>query len=279
MAGNLVSATLRSGLYTRVVGKRLLFFQETTSTMDEAARCAESGAEEGTVVVAEIQTAGRGRQGRNWVSRQGNLYMSIVFRPSIEHLPFLSILAGVATVRAIRKTSGLDPRIKWPNDIMLNGKKVGGILVESVSTGEKVNYAIVGIGVNVNLDRETLDDIRRVDSRVATALDTSAGRSISREDVFRQLLHDLDSLYLQVVQGESPMPEWRSLLETLGQRVEVRWGQESYIGLAEGVDDLGNLQLRLDEGRLITLTAGDVSLRGSAPMPVSGHSSVEEPRP
>jgi len=279
MAANLVSATLRSGLYTRVVGKRLLYFQETTSTMDEAARCAESGAEEGTVVVAEIQTAGRGRQGRTWVSRPGNLYLSIVFRPGIEHLPFLSILAGVATVRAIRKTSGLDPRIKWPNDIMLNGKKVGGILVESVSTGEKVTYAIVGIGVNVNLDQETLDDIQRVGKGVATDLNASAGRSMSRENVFRQLLHDLDSLYLQVVQGVSPMPEWQSVLETLGQRVEARWGQESYIGLAEGVDDLGNLQLRLDEGRLITLTAGDVSLRGSQQMTVSGHSNVEGPRP
>ena len=273
MAGNLVSATLRSGLFTRVVGKRLLFFQETTSTMDEAARRAESGAEEGTVVVAEIQTAGRGRQGRTWVSRQGNLYLSIVFRPAIEHLPFLGILAGVATVRAIRKTTGLDPRIKWPNDIMLNRKKVGGILVESVSTGEKVAYAIVGIGVNVNLDKETLDDIEGV----ATALNASSGQSISREDVFRQLLHDLDSLYLQAVQGESPMPEWRSVLETLGQRVEARWGQEAYIGLAEGVDELGNLRLRLDEGRLITLTAGDVSLHASASMPVSGHSSAEGP--
>ena len=273
MAGNLVSAMLRNGLFTRIVGKRLLFFQETTSTMDEAARRAESGAEEGTVVVAEIQTAGRGRQGRTWVSRQDNLYLSIVFRPSLEQLPFLAILAGVATVRAIRKTTGLDPRIKWPNDIMLEGKKVGGILVESVSMGDEVTYAIVGIGVNVNLDQQTLDDIEGV----ATALNASSGQPFSREDLFRQLLHDLDSLYLQVVQGESPMPEWRSVLETLGQRVEARWGQESYIGLAEGVDELGNLQLRLDGGRLITLTAGDVSLHGSTPMPVSGQSSVENP--
>ncbi len=143
MPGNVVSATLRGGLFTRVVGKRLIFFQEIPSTMDEASRLAQEGAEEGTVVVAGSQTAGRGRQGRNWVSRQGNLYLSIIFRPTLEVLPMISILAGVAAVRAIRKTTGLEPGIKWPNDVMLDGKKAGGILVESVVQGDQVSYAIL----------------------------------------------------------------------------------------------------------------------------------------
>jgi BirA family biotin operon repressor/biotin-[acetyl-CoA-carboxylase] ligase len=259
MSGNLVSATLRSGLFTRVVGKRLLFFQEITSTMDEAVRQAESGTVEGTVVVAERQTAGRGRHGRSWVSREGNLYFSAVFRPTMDTLPFLSMIAGVASSRAIRKITGLDPRIKWPNDVILDGKKVGGILVESAVEGEKVLYAIVGVGINVNLDTEKLEDI----AGHATDLNTAAGRSVPREEVFRQLLHDLDSLYLQMIQGESPLPEWRTLVETLGQRVQARWGEDYYHGLAEGLDELGNLQLRLDDGQLITLTAGDVTLQGT----------------
>ena len=256
MSGNLVSATLRGGLFTRVVGKRLLFFQEIASTMDEAARQAESGADEGTVVITENQTAGRGRQGRSWVSREGNLYLSVLFRPTLENLPAIGILAGVATVRAIRTTTGTDPRIKWPNDVMLCGKKVAGILVESAVQGDTVAFAVLGIGINVNLDTETLEDI----GDIATSLNAAVGHSVSREDVLRQLLHDLDGLYLQVIEGLSPLPEWRAMLETLGQRVQAHGSNQSYTGLAESVDELGNLQLRLDGGRIISLTAGDVSL-------------------
>ena len=256
MSGNLVSATLRGGLFTRVVGKRLLFFQEIVSTMDEAARQAESGADEGTVVIAEVQTAGRGRQGRSWVSREGNLYLSVLFRPTLEALPMISILAGVATVRAIRTTTGSDPQIKWPNDVMLGGKKICGILVESVVQGDAVAFAVLGIGINVNLDTEALEDI----GDFAGSLSVAVGHPVSREDVLRQLLHNLDGLYLQAMQGQSPLPEWRTMLETLGQRVRAHGSSESYIGLAEGIDEVGNLQLRLDSGQMITLTAGDISL-------------------
>jgi BirA family biotin operon repressor/biotin-[acetyl-CoA-carboxylase] ligase len=258
MAGNLVAATLKGGLFTRVVGRRLLFFQEISSTMDEAARQAAAGTEEGTVVVAENQTAGRGRQGRDWVSRQGNLYLSVVFRPSPQILPFLTILSAVATVRAIRKTTGLEPRIKWPNDIELGGRKVAGILVESVVEGDTVPYAIAGIGINVNLETDKVGDI----AGFATALNTAAGRPVAREAVLRQLLQELDSLYLQTAQGGSPLAEWRGLLETLGQRVRAYWGNETHIGQAEDVDGAGNLLLRLEDGRRITLTAGDVTLHG-----------------
>ena len=260
MPRNLVSDTLRGGLFTRVVGKRIFFFQEITSTMDEAARRAASGTEEGTVVVAEHQTAGRGRQGRNWVSSEGNLYFSVVFRPTIEALPWISILAGVATIRTIRKITGQDPRIKWPNDVMLDGKKVGGILVESVVEGQKVVYAILGIGINFNLDTQHQKDI----ADLASDLNTAAGSSVPREEVFRQLLHDLDNLYTRALQGESPLPEWRPLVQTLGQPVTAHWGDDSYIGVAEGIDDLGNLQLRQEDGQLVTLTAGDVTLHDTA---------------
>ena len=257
MAGNVVSATLRGGLFTRVIGKRILYFQETPSTMDEAARLAGEGAAEGTVVVAESQTAGRGRQGRSWVSRSGNLYFSIIFRPAAEVLPLLSMLAGVASARSIRKVTGLDPRLKWPNDVMLRGKKVGGILLESVVSGDQTDYAVLGIGVNVSLDTQSSREI----AGLATSLNDAAGHAVAPEEVLRQVLHDLDSLYLQASQGKSsPLAEWTALLDTLGQRVEARWGDEVYVGLAESVDNSGNLQIRLDDGRRVTLTAGDVTL-------------------
>ena len=231
--------------------------------MDEASRLAEEGADEGTVVVAGSQTAGRGRQGRNWVSRQGNLYLSIIFRPTLEVLPMLSILAGVAAVRAIRKTTELEPGIKWPNDIMLGGKKTGGILVESAVQGDQVSYAILGIGLNVDLDAQKEGEI----ANLATALNPAAGRTVLPEVVLRQLLHDLDSLYLQATHGGSPLPEWEGLLETLGQSVEATWRNEVFTGMAEGIDNLGNLQLRLEDGQLMTLTAGDVSLHEPKPQP------------
>ncbi len=260
MPVNVVSATLRGGLFTRVVGKRLIFFQEIPSTMDEASRLAQEGADEGTVVVAGTQTAGRGRQGRNWLSRQGNLYLSIIFRPTLEVLPMLSILAGVAAVRAIRKTTRLEPGIKWPNDIMLGGKKTGGILVESVVQGDQVSHAILGIGLNVGLDAQNEGEI----ANLATAINLEAGRTVPPEDLLRQLLHDLDNLYVQATHGGSPLPEWEALLETLGQPIHATWRNEVFTGLAEGIDNLGNLQLRLEDGQLMTLTAGDVSLNSRA---------------
>ena len=257
MPGNIVSATLRRGLYTRVVGKRLLFFQELGSTMDEAARQARAGAEEGTVVVAETQRASRGRFGRSWVSQPGNLYLSVLFYPTLEGLPYLNSLGGVAVARAISKTIGRQPRLKWPNDVLLEGKKVAGILVESATDGDRVQHAIIGIGVNVNLDTSNKDEL----SRFATSLNAVAERDVPREELLGHLLHQLDTLYLQLGQGQTPMAEWQGLLDTLGQRVRVSWQNESYVGLAEGVDSTGNLQLRLDGGRLVTLTAGDVTLQ------------------
>ena len=254
---NIVSAAIRQGLYTHVVGRRLLYFPELTSTMDEAARLAEDGAEEGAVVVAEVQSAGRGRQGRSWVSRPGNLLFSVLFRPSVEQLPFISIIGGVAAARAVRKTTGLDARIKWPNDLMLGGRKAAGILAESAIAGNSVWYAVLGIGINVALDTESAEEI----AALATSINAAAGQEVARETLLRQLLLDLDAIYLQLRQGRSPVPEWRGLLETIGQRVDAVSGGETFAGVAEGVDDTGNLLLRRDNGELLTLTAGDVTLR------------------
>ena len=253
---NLVSEAIRQGLYTHVVGRRLLYFPELTSTMDEAARLAEDGAEEGTVVVAEIQSAGRGRQGRSWVSQPGNLLFSVLFRPSVEQLPFISIIGGLAAVRAVRKTTGLPACIKWPNDLMIGGRKAAGILAESAIAGNSVWYAVLGIGLNVALDTGGSEEI----AALATSINAAAGQEVSRETLLRQLLLDLDATYLQLRQGRSPVPEWRGLLDTIGQRVDAVSGGETYAGLAEGVDDTGNLLLRKDDGELLTLTAGDVSL-------------------
>ena len=268
MPKNIVSGVLRQGLHTRVVGRRIVYYQRLTSTMDEAARQAREGAEEGSVIVAEEQTAARGRFHRVWVSQPGNLYLSILFRPSLEALQYLSIISAVGVVRAITKASGLKPTIKWPNDVRIGGKKVGGILVENVLVADRVQHAIVGIGVNVALEPSAAGGL----ADIATSLNIEAGKPVDREVLLRHLFQELDSLYLLLHehhrhsrsgargQGlEGATAEWRGLLETLGNHVEVRWQDEVYTGYAEDVDKVGNLLLRLGDGTLATLAAGEVT--------------------
>ena len=270
MSRNIISGMLRGGLYTRVVGRRIRYFHRLPSTMDEAARQAEDGAEEGTIIFAEEQTAGRGRFQRTWVSASGNLYLSIVLRPSIQSLQSLSMLSGVAVVRAIRKSTGIECVIKWPNDVRVKGKKVSGILVENALVGDSVQYAVVGIGINVALDPSTVDEL----SKIATSLNMEIGREVDRESLLRHLLQEMDGLYRSLgPPGANGQPqdaadahwkeEWRGLLETLGREVEVRWQHEVYTGFAEGVDEAGNLLLRLGDGTLLTLPAGEVTSQGS----------------
>ena len=256
MPPNLVAATIRQGLYTRIVGRRVLYYPELPSTMDEAARLGNEEAEEGAVVVAEKQSAGRGRQGRSWVSQPGNLLVSVLFRPTLETLPFVNIISGIAAARSVRKVTGLDVKIKWPNDLLIGGRKAAGILAESAIVGNSVWYAVLGVGMNVSLDTKQIEEI----SPFAISVNSAAGKEVPREDLLRQFLMDLDSLYIALNNGESPMQEWQGMLETIGQRLVATWGDDTYHGVAEDTDELGNLILRQDDGSLLTLTAGDVTL-------------------
>ena len=258
---NLVTGAVRQGLYTHIVGRRILYHPLLGSTMDEAARLAKEGADEGTVVIAERQSAGRGRQGRSWVSQPGNLLFSVLFRPRMDQLPFISIIGGLAAARAVRKTAGLDPEIKWPNDLMLNGRKAAGVLAESAVEGDSVCYAVLGIGINVALNPSDDDEI----STIAISVNEATGTEVARESLLRQLLLELDSLYRGLPAdgrnpGQTPIVEWSGLLQTVGKRVTATFRNDSITGHAIGVDETGNLLLRTDAGETITLTAGDVTL-------------------
>ena len=263
MPASFVGQMLQTGLYTAIIGRSVRFYQSTGSTMDDAARWARDGADEGAVVVAETQTASRGRLGRRWVSDGGNLYFSVLFRPDADALPLLSPLAGVAVARAVRQVAGLYPTIKWPNDLMIEDRKVCGILAESALSGNRVEHAIVGIGVNVALDVSADPEI----AATAASLNELAQLEIDRAELLRRILQHMDGLYLDLRRGRSPIPEWRRWLDTLGQRVTVTHHDVSSAGLAEDIDASGNLLLRTDDGELLTLTAGDITLRS-----VSGES-------
>jgi BirA family biotin operon repressor/biotin-[acetyl-CoA-carboxylase] ligase len=251
-------AAVEQRLVTRFVGRRLLYFTSTTSTMDVARAEAESGAPDGTVVLAEEQTKGRGRFDRAWVSPAGqNLYFTLIMRPSLDRLRSLSIVAPLAVALAVEDSTGLLPRIKWPNDVLIDGRKLSGVLVESEVIGQSVKYALVGVGVNVDFDVEQSPEI----AGVATSLKRELGSESSREELLAKFLNRFEQLYEDAPKGDAVLQQWRSHLDTLGREIRVTFRDQVYEGLAEDVDADGNLILVQPNGTRRTIEAGEVTLR------------------
>jgi len=225
--------------------------------MDVAKHKAQQGAIEGTVVIAEEQTAGRGRIKRAWLSPKGSIALSIILYPSSVYLSSLIMVASLAVVHCVERVTGLKSQIKWPNDVLVNGKKVCGILIESDIRGNIVDYAIIGIGINVNLRLSDFPEI----SPTATSLSHELGKDVPRLDMIRYLLVETERLYLALPSGESVYQEWRDNIVTLGKRVQAISGEATYKGIAESVASDGSLLLRQPDGSLTKIVAGDVTLR------------------
>ena len=245
-------------LHNSAIGHRIIYLPTVTSTMDIARQEAERGAEEGTVVVAETQTAGRARFGRRWLSTPGqNLAFSVLLYPSRWACSRLSVMSPVAVLRAIRQVTGLSATLKWPNDVRLDGKKVCGILIETTIENSEVRSAILGIGINVNYNpsEEPQADF------TATSLAAELGKPVSRDELLQAILAELGLAYSHLEEWDRVWYDWRSSLETLGKQVQVRWGEQVEEGVAEDVDAEGNLLLRRPDGTLVALTAGEVTLQ------------------
>jgi BirA family biotin operon repressor/biotin-[acetyl-CoA-carboxylase] ligase len=226
--------------------------------MDEARRLAEQEAPEGTVVIAEEQTAGRGRFDRSWISPRGqNLSFSVMLRPTATQLPFMNMAATLAVSEALAELTGLVPTIKWPNDVRINGLKASGILIETSIEGGMVGYAIVGIGLNVNFDPSEFPEI----APTATSIIRETGQEADRTEVLRVVLEHFDDLYRAVKEGRSLTEEWSARLETLGRTVQIRWRDTVMEGRAESVDEQGNLVLTRADGSTFTAVAGEVTLQ------------------
>lgn len=256
--GSLDLAAVESRLRTESLGRRLVYLASASSTQEVARGEAESGAASGTVVVAEEQTAGRGRFGREWVSPAGrNLYLTLVLRPSVRGLRALSIVSPLAIAVAVEEVTGLSPRIKWPNDAIIEGRKLAGVLIENELSGDEIRYSLVGIGLNVNMDVERAPGIEEI----ATSVKRELGAETSREELLAALLNRYEALYQQAATNAGVYEAWRARLDTLGRQVRVTFGDQVYEGLAEDVDTDGNLVLRRPDGERLTLEAGEVSLR------------------
>jgi len=250
-------AAITDGLETRFIGQRVIYYPRLASTMAAAKWEARRGTAAGTVVITDEQTAGRGRLKRLWLTPRGNIALSIVLYPGRRQLPYLVMLASLAVVHSIEAVTGLTAQIKWPNDVLISGKKVCGILVESDLGATAVAYAIIGIGINVNLRPADFPELLAE----ATSLVDELGRDVSRLELIRCLLTELEGLYLSLSSGGSVYQEWRDRLVTLGKRVQVKSGRAILEGVAESVARDGSLRLRHADGSLTKIVAGDVTRR------------------
>lgn len=257
----LLPQEIQPKLQTKIVGKNIIHFEDIPSTNNEAKQLAMEGAPDGTVVVAEAQSTGKGRLSRGWHSpaRKG-IWFSVVLRPPFlpQEAPKCTLMAAVAVVRAM-KDMGFPVGIKWPNDVLCEGKKLVGILTEMNAEMERINFVVIGTGINVNI---WPDDFPEEIREIATSLSIIARRNINRTELFIRILEALDELYLSVEEngfGEA-LDEWRRYSVTLGQQVNVIGVKETFSGTAADIDDDGALLIDTPQGRRKVL-AGDVSIR------------------
>jgi BirA family biotin operon repressor/biotin-[acetyl-CoA-carboxylase] ligase len=248
--------SLSDDLGTRFIGKNIVYFPRLASTMDAARAAARRGAAEGTIVVAGEQTGGRGRLKRTWFTPPGNLALSMILYPPLATLPYLVMVASLAVADAIEKYAGPKAQIKWPNDILIGGKKVGGILIENEVKAAGVARAIVGIGINVGLRPGDIEEI----AATAAGLEAVSSREVSSRLVLKYLLEEFERLYRRLPDGRTIFEAWRGRLVTLGSQVTARWGKDIIEGIAESVDESGALYIRRADGVLSRVVAGDVTL-------------------
>lgn len=263
-AGELKSTPLRldkiqGDLHTARLGTKFHYFSKLESTNSCARRLAEKGAMEGEVVIAEQQTQGRGRLGRNWVSPPYvNLYFSVILRPTLPpiHAPQITLTAAVALTDAVAAFIPQFPVIKWPNDILVNSKKLAGILTESSCSSERIEFVILGIGVNVNFAYEYMPETIREGATSILGL----AKEISREALLKRLIQDLDRCYgiLEESGFDSIAPRWEARFGLRGRRVRVEMESHIVRGRAIGLDRDGALIVEGEDGKRQRIVAGDV---------------------
>jgi BirA family biotin operon repressor/biotin-[acetyl-CoA-carboxylase] ligase len=257
----LIPSEVRHSLKTRIFGRQILSYARIDSTNDAAYSLAEKGLKEGSVILADEQVMGKGRHGRRWVSPpRCGIYMSCILRPDMapDEIPKITLLAAVAVARAIRSVTGLDAMIKWPNDILVNGKKVCGILTEMKAEQDSVNFIILGIGINASTPARSLP---RGAASLRQELRASGHRDdLSRIELTRRVLEELDQYYGVLKRnGFRPIvEEWKALSAMMGARIRVLLPNRTFDGLAHDIDPDGGLVVRLDSGVLHKVSSGDI---------------------
>lgn len=258
----MTEAELASSVRSRWCGREIHYFPETDSTNIQAKRLAELGASHGCLVVADSQTAGRGRRGRHWSSEPGGgIFMSLILRPpfSPESASMVTLVAALAVSEGIFRSTGERVLIKWPNDLVCHRKKLCGILTEMSTEIDRIHYVVVGMGINVNTETfpEELD-------KQATSLRLLTGKPIQRSQIAASVLEQFETYYETFVeQGDlSPfLDRYQSQLVCMGETIRVLLPREEFQGVAEGIDPTGALKVRLRDGTCRLVVSGEVSIR------------------
>ena len=257
-----------SRLQTKWAGRTLHFFESTGSTNPDAKRFAEEGAPHGTIVVADRQTAGRGRRGRSWESPAGkSIYFTIVVRPEFEpdKASMITLVVALAVAEAVREETGLSAGIKWPNDVVVNGKKICGILTEMSMTPEmnEIQFLVAGVGVNVNQDSE--EDFTPELRGRAVSLKMEGGRQIDRAALLARILQRFEEdydLFEKTLDLSELQERYEALLLGKDNRVRVLDPAGEYTGISRGINGMGELIVEKEDGETVLVYAGEVSVRG-----------------
>lgn len=259
----ITQAELESTLHCQWIGSRLEYFDITDSTNIRARKLAEEGAPHGTLVVADSQSAGKGRRGRHWESPKGvGIWMSLLLRPALPPIraSMLTLVAGMAVVKGVRAVTGLEPMIKWPNDVVLGGRKISGILTEMSTEDEWVRYVIIGIGINVN-NEEFPEEL----AGTAASLKGEKGVSIRRSPVIAALAEAFEEYYesfMKTLDMSVLREEYNNELANTGKGVTVLDPRGRYEGTALGIDEAGSLLVEKEDKTVTAVISGEVSVRG-----------------
>ncbi|MCM1159213.1 MAG: biotin--[acetyl-CoA-carboxylase] ligase [Bacteroidales bacterium] len=253
---------VREHLHTKWLAGMILYEEEMDSTNIQAKRLGESNAPNGALIVTERQTAGRGRRGKTWVSPQGNCYFSILLRPEImmDRASMITLVSALALAKAIKQTTNLDTMIKWPNDVIANGKKLCGILTESSTDLEYINYAVVGIGINTN-QIDFPEEIRET----ASSIRLETGERVDRAKLLGVFLNIFEQYYEKFLETEdlsTLSAEYNRLLVNCGREVKIIEKEQERILKAVGIDDNGRLIVEDGHGQQEAIISGEVSVRG-----------------
>lgn len=257
------AANISEQLETTAYGRRVKYFKTCLTTQTIAHKEAQSGAADGTLIISEEQTAGKGRLARPWVSSSGRgIWMSLIIRPELapQQAPQLTLVAAVAIVRAIEEVADIQPVIKWPNDILLNGKKITGILTELQADPDRVKAIILGIGVNAN---QQLEDFPEELHSIATSLLMETGKKVDRAKLVAKIMQYVEQYTaLYVEKGFAPIKLlWESYATITGKRIRANMVKESVDGVALGISEDGRLELQLDDGTIRGIYSADIELR------------------
>ncbi|HEY7535484.1 MAG TPA: biotin--[acetyl-CoA-carboxylase] ligase [Thermodesulfobacteriota bacterium] len=258
----ITSELIKKILKTKTFGKTIYSFEEIGSTNEVAYELARNGALEGTIIIADSQTKGRGRLKRRWISPPGvNLYMSVIFRPSIatKDAPFLTLVTAIAIADTI-KNNEPDTFIKWPNDVLIKGKKVAGVLTDMQPVQDKVDFIVVGIGVNINMTKEMMEKEMKEISDMTTSLREALGHEIDRTEFAADLIVELEIWYQKFLKEGSSriIKEWTRRWGAINRRVLVKFDGKEVEGIASGIDENGFLVVQKNDGTIEKIIAGDV---------------------